>query len=67
MTLADRVTLYQGKEKVLFLDLVGKMLRWYPKERSTARELLDHPFLVMEDEFYESYDIASPRYQKGNV
>lgn len=60
-TLADRVTLYRGNEKGLFLDFIGKMLRWHPKERLTAKELLSHPFLVMEDEFYQSYDILGPR------
>lgn len=33
------------KEKELFLNFVRKILRWKPEERSSAKELLDDPWL----------------------
>jgi serine/threonine-protein kinase SRPK3 len=34
-----------GEEKKLFLDFVRKMLKWKPEERSSAKDLLDDPWL----------------------
>ncbi|PIG82234.1 protein kinase domain protein [Aspergillus arachidicola] len=35
-----------GEEKELFLAFIMSMLKWLPEERKTAKELLEHPFLV---------------------
>ena len=35
----------KGKEKVLFLQFMRKMLRWVPEERMSAFDLLDDPWL----------------------
>ncbi|KIM74474.1 hypothetical protein PILCRDRAFT_99152 [Piloderma croceum F 1598] len=45
VTLVDIVTTLGGKDKRLFLGFVGKMLQWLPENRSTAKELLAHPWL----------------------
>ena len=52
---------YLKEEADLLADFFSKMLCWYPQERSTAQELLEHPWLTMEkkdnvkmsDEAYE--------------
>lgn len=49
LRLAETVTLFEGEEKRQFLDFVGEMLRWKPERRSKAKDLLEHPFLQMED------------------
>ncbi|OGM49561.1 protein kinase domain protein [Aspergillus bombycis] len=35
-----------GEEKELFLAFVRSMLQWMPEERKTAKQLLEHPFLL---------------------
>ena len=45
-TLEDRVTSFTGKDKVLFLNLVRKMLTWLPEDRATAQDLLQDPWLL---------------------
>jgi len=40
----------KGEEKKLFLEFVGKMLQWQPENRSTAKDLLEEPFLQLGDE-----------------
>jgi len=45
LSLADTVTTLDGEDKRLFLEFVGKMLQWLPENRSTAKELLVHPWL----------------------
>jgi len=47
---AETVTLFQGEEKQQFLDFVSRMLQWQPEKRSTAKDLLEDPFLQLEDE-----------------
>ncbi|KAL4767935.1 kinase domain protein [Aspergillus nidulans var. acristatus] len=42
-TLETRLT---GKEKELFLAFIRSMLKWMPEERKTAKQLLEHPFLL---------------------
>ncbi|RAL03725.1 putative protein kinase [Aspergillus ibericus CBS 121593] len=42
-TLETRLT---GEEKELFLAFIRSMLRWIPEERETAKQLLEHPFLL---------------------
>lgn len=34
-----------GEEKAKFIGFVKRMLKWNPEERSTAKELLDDPWL----------------------
>jgi len=50
LRIAETVTLFQGEEKQQFLDFVTKMLQWQPEKRSTAKDLLEDPFLQLEDE-----------------
>ncbi len=50
LRIADTVTLFQGEEKQQFLDFVSRMLQWQSEKRSTAKELLEDPFLQLEDE-----------------
>ncbi|RMY93362.1 hypothetical protein D0862_09238 [Hortaea werneckii] len=38
----------EGEDKVNALDFVGRIFRWKPEERSTAKELLEHPFFDFE-------------------
>ncbi|KAL8861012.1 MAG: hypothetical protein Q9178_002525 [Gyalolechia marmorata] len=44
--LSGSVLSLKGEDKQLFLDFVSHMLRWLPEERKTAKELLEHPWLV---------------------
>ncbi|KFY29164.1 hypothetical protein V491_00162 [Pseudogymnoascus sp. VKM F-3775] len=46
LDLGDSTPSLQGEEKKLFLEFVGKMLRWVPEDRMTARELLGDPWLL---------------------
>lgn len=41
----NSVTVINGKEKAMFIRFIDKMIRWDPKERSTANELLQEPWL----------------------
>jgi len=50
LRIAETVTLFQGAEKQQFLDFVSRMLQWQPEKRSTAKDLLEDPFLQLEDE-----------------
>lgn len=44
--LSDSVLSLKGEDKESFLDFVSHMLQWLPEERKTAKELLEHPWLV---------------------
>jgi non-specific serine/threonine protein kinase len=35
-----------GEEKELFLAFTKCMLKWMPEERYTAKQFLEHPFLL---------------------
>jgi len=48
--LAETITLFKGEEKQQFLDFVSRMLQWQPEKRSTAKDLLEDPFLQLGDE-----------------
>lgn len=37
------------EERQSFLSFASQMLTWLPEERKTARELIEHPFLELED------------------
>lgn len=45
-----------GEEKAQFISFVQRMLRWLPEERSTAREMLDDPWLH-EDFSQDQYSV----------
>ena len=45
----------QGEEQQLFLEFVGKMLRWVPEDRKTAKELL------------QIHGSSETRHQRGEV
>ncbi|RMY71661.1 hypothetical protein D0863_04990 [Hortaea werneckii] len=38
----------EGEDKATALDFVERIFRWKPEERSTAKQLLDHPFFNFE-------------------
>ncbi|KAH8723985.1 CMGC protein kinase [Phaeosphaeriaceae sp. PMI808] len=46
LTLRDSTSSLQGEERELFLEFVGKMLRWVPEDRKAAKELLGYPWLL---------------------
>jgi serine/threonine-protein kinase SRPK3 len=50
LRIAETVTLFQGEDKKQFLDFISKMLQWQPEKRSTAKDLLEDPFLQLGDE-----------------
>lgn len=50
LRIAETVTHFQGEEKQQFLDFASKMLQWQPEKRSTAKDLLEDPFLQLGDE-----------------
>lgn len=54
-TLADTVPHLQSEDKEQFLDFAGAMLHWIPEKRSTAKELMEHPFLELPRRDYERY------------
>ncbi|KEZ41179.1 hypothetical protein SAPIO_CDS7259 [Scedosporium apiospermum] len=39
------IDVIDGEEKRMFIEFVKRMLRWSPKERQTAKELLNDPWL----------------------
>ncbi|GAB1217506.1 hypothetical protein ATERTT37_006745 [Aspergillus terreus] len=36
---------FNGEEKKMFINFVSRMIKWNPEERSTAKELLQDPWL----------------------
>ncbi|KAF2765741.1 non-specific serine/threonine protein kinase [Teratosphaeria nubilosa] len=47
LTLESTIRNISGEEKEMFLRFVRRMLKWKPEERSTAKELLDDPWLAL--------------------
>lgn len=37
-----------GEDKKMFIEFIKRMLKWDPEERSTAKELLQDPWLYAE-------------------
>lgn len=35
-------------DKRLFIDFVSRMLKWQPEDRSTAKQLIDHPWVALD-------------------
>jgi len=50
LRISETVTVFQREEKQQFLDFVSKILQWQPEKRSTAKDLLEHPFLQLDNE-----------------
>ena len=46
-------------------DFLLQMLSWYPENRATAQEMLDHPWLKMADDY--DYKMSDMEYKKWNV
>lgn len=44
---SNKTTMLNGQEKTLFIQFAKRMLAWVPEERSTAKQLLDDPWLKM--------------------
>lgn len=54
-SLADEETKLEGEDKAEFLRFIGRMLRWNPKDRPSARELAEDPWTrSLSDESDES-------------
>ncbi|KAL1978188.1 hypothetical protein VTN31DRAFT_1047 [Thermomyces dupontii] len=47
--LSDTISFLEGKEREAFSSFVREMLTWRPEERKTARQLMEHPFLKLEN------------------
>lgn len=43
--LEDSITSLDGEDKQLFLGFINKMLAWWPKDRKSAVELFEDPWL----------------------
>jgi serine/threonine-protein kinase SRPK3 len=48
--LEDRETNLEGKERECFLRFMRKMLQWEPQKRSSARELAEDEWILMQVE-----------------
>ncbi|KAF5624007.1 kinase-like domain protein [Fusarium sp. NRRL 25303] len=44
----NTISCMSGEEKVRFIRFIKRMVKWSPEERSTARELLDDPWLYQD-------------------
>lgn len=44
-SLENSITKIGGEDKKMFLDFVSRMLKWRPRDRSTAKDLLNDPWL----------------------
>jgi serine/threonine protein kinase len=49
----------EGEEKVKFLSFIRRMLQWRPEDRASASELLQDPWLALEDEDQDDSDSNS--------
>ncbi|KAI6824809.1 hypothetical protein KC342_g11379 [Hortaea werneckii] len=57
----------EGEDKVNALDFVGCIFRWKPEERSTAKELLEHPFFDFERTGAEETDAEETAAEETDV
>ncbi|KIW96672.1 uncharacterized protein Z519_02063 [Cladophialophora bantiana CBS 173.52] len=53
-TFESSIVRLKGEEKEMFIDFAKKMIAWVPEERWTAKQLLEHPFLTKEKEFFSA-------------
>ena len=44
-SLESSISKIEGQDKSMFVEFVSRMLTWRPENRSTAEELLNHPWL----------------------
>lgn len=44
-SLDNSITCMSGEEKTRFMHFIRRVLTWCPEKRSTAKELLDDPWL----------------------
>lgn len=57
---------YQFKpiEAKMFADFLMTILKWYPSDRPTAREMLEHPWLTMPEDYnYKMTEIEFKIYE----
>lgn len=48
----------------MFADFLMKILKWYPSDRPTAREMLEHPWLSMPEDYdYKMSEIEYKIYE----
>jgi serine/threonine protein kinase len=48
----------------MFADFLMKILKWYPSDRPTAQEMLEHPWLTMEEDYnYKMSEIEFKIYE----
>ena len=52
---------FKEDEAIAFADFIVPMLAWYPDKRATAREMLDHPWFNMEDNY--DYKMSDKDYE----
>lgn len=46
---STKLTTLEGNDKDMFIRFIKRMLNWVPEERATARELLDDPWVRLDD------------------
>ncbi|KAH7015131.1 kinase-like domain-containing protein [Ilyonectria destructans] len=46
---STKLAMLEGNDKDMFIRFIKRMLNWVPEERATARELLDDPWLRLDD------------------
>ena len=48
----------------MLADFLLPMLQWYPKDRATAQNMLDHPWFSMADDYqYRMSDLEYKKYK----
>jgi serine/threonine-protein kinase SRPK3 len=51
------------KEAEMLADFLLTMLKWYPRDRASARDMLEHPWLKMADDYnYRMTDLEYKKY-----
>lgn len=53
------------EEADMLADFLMQMLHWYPSDRASAQEMLNHPWLKMKDEY--NYRMNDLEYKKYNL
>lgn len=52
----------KSNEAEMLADFLMKMIQWYPSDRATAQQMLDHPWFSMPDDF--NYRMSDLEYKK---
>lgn len=58
----------------MLADFLMSILKWYPKDRPSAREMISHPWLTMPDDYdykmkekeYKVYELKEQTYMMDN-